>query len=87
MGQLRAIVHHQPDAAPDLYLDNLGVAPAWRRRGIGRALVEAARQEARRRGCRELWLAAEPDNDEARAFYTALGWRIQPALLVSRSPG
>lgn len=41
-----------------LYISRLAVAPAWRRRGIAVALIEAAKQEARRRGAARMMLGA-----------------------------
>jgi ribosomal protein S18 acetylase RimI-like enzyme len=44
-----------------------------RRRGVGRALLQAARSLAGSRGCRRLWLVTTNDNTTALAFYRALG--------------
>ena len=46
VGQVRGIVHYQPDGARQLYLDNLGVTGTRQRQGIGRALVERLLQWA-----------------------------------------
>ena len=45
-----------------------------RRRGVGRTLVEAALDYARRRGCTEVHLLVDPENQPALAFYRALGF-------------
>lgn len=55
------------------YLSDLYVRPEARRRGIARALVAAAAGEASRRGAGHLWWVARAWNDDARAFYRALG--------------
>ena len=49
----------------------LAVAPAFRRQGIGRALVDAAAAEAARRGARMLFLEVAEDNLGAMALYEA----------------
>jgi ribosomal protein S18 acetylase RimI-like enzyme len=58
------------------------------RRGIGRALLEAAESPARRAGCRRMWLVTTNDNLGAQRFYEAAGWRRvavhRGALRVSR---
>lgn len=56
-------------------LANVAVEPAWRRRGIGRALVAASIGRARARGARSLRLQVEPDNHTAVALYRGLGFR------------
>ncbi len=52
----------------------LAVAPAGRRRGAGRALVEAAAEEARIRGAHTLTLEVAQDNVAALALYAATGF-------------
>jgi ribosomal protein S18 acetylase RimI-like enzyme len=49
------------------------VHPAYRRRGIGRALVEAARAEAHSQGCAELLLVNVRASATGAAFLAALG--------------
>lgn len=50
------------------------VRPAFRRRGIGTALVETALEHSRRRGCAEIHLLVNPDNRAAQRFYRAQGF-------------
>ncbi len=52
----------------------LAVAPAFRRKGAGRALVEAAAIEARRRGAKTLFLEVATDNPGAIALYEGAGF-------------
>lgn len=73
VGQARGCVHLQPDGPPELYIDNLGVAPAYKRRGIATALVRALIDWGRAQGCASMWVATETDNAEGLAFYKALG--------------
>jgi ribosomal protein S18 acetylase RimI-like enzyme len=46
------------------------------RRGVGRALLEAATEEAIALGCRRLWLITTNDNLPALRFYQRLGWDL-----------
>jgi GNAT superfamily N-acetyltransferase len=47
-----------------------------RRRGIGSALLTAAEDWARERGCTRLWLITTNDNLDAIRFYQRRGWRL-----------
>lgn len=83
IGQLLAMVQFQADRAPQLYIDNLGVAPGFKRQGIARELFNAAMVWGRDAGCETLWLATDVANDEARAFYAALGLTRDQASVYS----
>jgi aminoglycoside 6'-N-acetyltransferase I len=69
VGQLRAMIHLQPDGPSQLYIDNLGVAPDYRRKGIARALVREAFLWGQSHDCADAWVATETDNLAARALY------------------
>lgn len=56
----------------------LGVHPEVRRRGVGRALMDACVEEARRRGKRVLTLNTTEEMAVARAMYEAMGFRRLP---------
>jgi ribosomal protein S18 acetylase RimI-like enzyme len=70
VGQLAAVLHRHPDRRPtELYIDELGVAPAFQRRGIAARLLETAFALGRELGCAEAWVGTEPDNLPARLLY------------------
>ena len=62
-------------ATEDNYLWHLYVDPQVQRRGVGRALNQAALTELAQRGAETAWLDVLIANTKARAFYDALGWR------------
>jgi ribosomal protein S18 acetylase RimI-like enzyme len=74
VGQARGVLHWQPDEPPDLYIDNLGVTPSFKRRGVATRLVGALIEWGRARGAEAVWVATETDNQEAHAFYAAFGF-------------
>jgi ribosomal protein S18 acetylase RimI-like enzyme len=55
-------------------LYSLAVADTWRGRGVGRALIGAAIEVARRRGCLRLDLEVRADNAAAENLYRGLGF-------------
>lgn len=57
----------------DVYVRNLVSDPAFRRRGIGRALMSWIAREARRSGATTWRLNVKPDNLPALGLYTSLG--------------
>ena len=59
--------------ADALMLLDLYVAPEARRQGLGRALMAALASEARRSGAVCLWWGVDEGDDEAAAFYRAIG--------------
>ncbi len=56
------------------HLEQLSVHPASGRRGIGRALVLAAQDESRRRGCLQLTLRTYADVPWNAPFYSRCGF-------------
>ncbi len=75
LGQCAAVIHRHPDKPTELYIDNLGVSPAFQRRGIARKLLERMVALGKAKGCEEVWVGTEPDNVAARGFYEALDLR------------
>jgi ribosomal protein S18 acetylase RimI-like enzyme len=59
----------------------VAVDPRWRRRGLGRALLQAAEREAAGRGYRKLTLTVLGCNQPAIALYTSLGYAIEGRLV------
>ena len=65
-------------------IEDLYVEPAARRRGVGRALLEAVGERCTSRGVS--YVEAQVDDEEAAAFYAALGYEEEPGVQVfSRS--
>ncbi len=62
----------------------LAVAPAHRRAGLGRALMEAAEAWLRERGAPKIQLMVREDNEAALGFYQALGLERQKVVTLGR---
>lgn len=71
--------HERDPLAPDeAHLRMLGVDPDTRGRGVGRALVEACLEEARRAGKRRLTLGTTERMLAAQRMYESMGFRRGP---------
>lgn len=68
-----------------LFIDEIAVAEAWRRRGVGRKLIEHAARLAEERGLAGVRLLADPANRAAQEFYVALGFVGGEMLFFERS--
>ncbi|MFM6997582.1 MAG: N-acetyltransferase family protein [Limnohabitans sp.] len=61
-------------ARPLMNIHDLAVLPEWRGRGIGQALLQAAQDHARARGCCKLTLEVLTGNQRALRSYEAFGF-------------
>ncbi len=59
---------------PHLHLENLAVARSWRRRGLGRRLLESGLEVGRAAALVTATLEVQASNFGARALYTAAGF-------------
>jgi ribosomal protein S18 acetylase RimI-like enzyme len=64
--------------ADDCWLEDLYVNEGARGTRLGRALVDAAVEQARARGCRRIELDVNETNRDAIAFYESLGFTTEP---------
>ncbi|GLZ62617.1 GNAT family N-acetyltransferase [Micromonospora sp. NBRC 107095] len=66
-------------ARPYMMVENVVVAPGWRRRGVARALVLAALDDATAAGCYKVQLVSNAARTDAHQFYASVGF-TQSAL-------
>ncbi|MGY0024127.1 GNAT family N-acetyltransferase [Streptomyces sp. cg35] len=62
-----------PDKGREMFLYELAVAEPYRRRGIARALIRTLAELAAGRGCYDMWVGVDTDNDVALAAYRSAG--------------
>lgn len=73
VGFASAVHYVHPDKPqPELWINEVSVAPQWRRRGVGQRLVRALLAKAQQLGCREAWVLTEQANEPANALYKSL---------------
>jgi GNAT superfamily N-acetyltransferase len=63
-----------------LYLKDLYVSEAYRRRGVGKLLMRAVFETAASLGCVRVEWTADPANPAALAFYAGLGFASHPKV-------
>ena len=89
VGMVTGVEMTHPDKGTEMFLYELGVAEAFRRRGIGRALVDRLADIARSAGCYGMWVLTDHENAAAIATYRSadgipegdhvmLGWAFEP---------
>ena len=84
VGMISGIETTHPDKGTEMFIYELGVAPAARLQGVATALVRALADVARERGCYGMWVGTEPDNAAAQATYRKAGANEEaPFLLLS----
>ena len=71
-----AVVLQEWDFNRTLWVADIRVQPLARRHGIGRALMDAAVEQARMRGLVSLRLETQSDNIDAVQFYLKYGFRF-----------
>lgn len=83
VGMASAVEYFHPDKPPQLWINEVGVALNYRKRGIGRQLVQKLVASAKDRGCVYAWLGTSMDNVAAQACFNSVpeGEAPQPFLL------
>ncbi len=68
-----------------LYLKELYVANDYRRRGVGKLLMQAIFDVAGKHGCSRVEWTTDSDNSGAQAFYANLGLPVHPSKVFYRA--
>ena len=67
-------VHYiHPDKPPELWINEVGLTPTHRRRGLGKALLKALFDVARAQNCTVAWVLTYRTNVAAMALYSSVG--------------
>jgi GNAT superfamily N-acetyltransferase len=78
VGMASAVHYIHPDKRPELWINEVGVAPTHRSRGVGSALVAAILDVGRKHGCAEAWVLTDRENIAAMRLYSSLGGEEAP---------
>jgi GNAT superfamily N-acetyltransferase len=83
VGMASGVHYVHPDKAPELWVNEVGVAPQHQGRGVGRNLLAALFARGRELGCSEAWVGTEHGNIAARRLYAAVGGMEQPMVYIT----
>jgi diamine N-acetyltransferase len=91
IGYVLAFFHERPDnpfrqARRWCEIDQIAVDPAWRRRGVGRIVMNAALEEARARAMPHVELSSWAFNTDAHAMFRRLGFEPRIVTFERRAP-
>jgi ribosomal protein S18 acetylase RimI-like enzyme len=76
-------VHYvHPDKPAELWINEVGVAPDHQGRGVGKAVMRALLEHARRLGCEEAWVLTDHANAAAMRLYASVGGKAEPVPSV-----
>lgn len=67
-------VHYvHPDKPPELWVNEVGVAPSHQRQGIGQRVLRELLELGSSLGCRDAWVLTSPANGAAVRLYESVG--------------
>jgi len=82
VGQVAAVLHRHADLRPvELYIDEVAVAPAFRRQGVARRMLDEMFALGRSLGCAEAWVGTEADNLAATGLYESRKSSPEPFVM------
>ena len=84
VGFVSAVHYVHPDkAAPELWINEVAVAPTGRGRGIGKAMLASLLEHARTLGCGEAWVLTDRSNEAAMRLYRGLDGTESDAVMFT----
>lgn len=76
VGFASAVHYVHPDKPPELWINEVGVAPSHQQQGVGRRLLAALLEHAVGLGCVQAWVLTSPTNVAAQRLYEAAGGQV-----------
>jgi ribosomal protein S18 acetylase RimI-like enzyme len=73
VGMASAVHYVHPDKAPQLFINEVGIAPSHQGRGLGRQLVDRLVRLSMELGCTEAWVLTDRSNTVAQRLYAGAG--------------
>ena len=83
VGFVSAVHYHHPDKpSPELWINEVGVAPSHHRLGLGKAILARMLDVARSVGCSQAWVLTDRTNVAAMGLYASAGGVVAPGDTV-----
>jgi aminoglycoside 6'-N-acetyltransferase I len=73
VGFASAVHYIHPDKTPELWINEIAVAPSHQRRGLGKRLLQEVLAIGKPLGCKEAWVLTERSNTPAKRLYASMG--------------
>jgi GNAT superfamily N-acetyltransferase len=86
-GQATGMITLHRSSSDEWIIGNVGVLPAYRRRGIARKLIAASMDLFRKRGCKRVYLQVIDGNVPAVHLYLDLGFEDYTGKIALEHPG
>ncbi len=83
MGFASAVNYIHPDKPGELWINEVAVAKAFRRKGIADTLLKLLFQCGRGLGCRQTWVLTDESNIPANQLYSKLGGVTKKQIMYS----
>lgn len=75
VGMASGVHYIHPDKGPELWINEVGVTPSHRKRGIAAKLLGRLIEAGKANGCTEAWVLTHRSNQAAMKLYSSRGGR------------
>ena len=86
VGFASAVHYVHPDKPPELWINEVGVAPSHQRRSFAKAILQRLQALGRELGCTEAWVLTDDVNVPARALYASVGGAERGGVVMVTFP-
>jgi aminoglycoside 6'-N-acetyltransferase I len=86
IGFASAVHYIHPDKPAELWINEVGVAPTHRNRGIAKRLLHEVLGLAKSLGCREAWVLTDRSNEAAMRLYQSISARTSRDQVIFTIP-
>lgn len=73
VGMASGVKYFHPDKEPSFWINEVGVAPNYRKQGIAKSLIHALLKTGRECGCDGAWVLTDRSNPIAMQLYASTG--------------